>query len=177
MKRFLIFLIEVLLVVSARSQNTLKYQLNFKTIDGMDMTEINYEGKQILISTFDASNVNKTELKTLDSIQRKFTDQLVVVGIPFNDFGNSMNEKSLVSLIKDSLDISFPITPISQGKTGNNQNLIWKQVMDPTASHFMIKMDTPNQSVIVNTQGVIYVYFQENVGLNLKTAEMFLNKN
>jgi len=176
MKLILIITMMMMMTI-VKSQAVSVLPLNFKTIDGYNMTNDFLKSKTIIISTFDASSPNVQILKMLDSFQRMYYMSALVIAIPINDFGVPIPLKTLMPFLKDSMKLCFPVMQISQGKAGANQNAIWKWVTDSTRSYFRIKMTTPNQTLMINSSGVPYVYFQENETLAIDKIKQFLPSN
>jgi hypothetical protein len=175
--KFILTTMLILVAIGLDAQSISSWPLNFKTVDGYNMTSDLFKSRTILISTFDASSPNIQVLKMLDSFQRIYYKSVFVIAIPINDFGTAIPGKNLIHLFNDTLKLCFPIAQISRGKPGANQNAIWKWATDSTRSYFRIKMAMPNQTLMINGDGIPYVYFQENEDLTIEKIKQFLPSN
>lgn len=153
------------------------WQLGFYSIDSFYVDMKFYARKKIIIYAFDASNPNIQTLKSLDSLNRNGRNILGVIGIPVSDFGTAKSKKFLLSIIQDSIKLSFPIANISKGKKGSvdQHSLLHWITNSSKKNHFNIDIDEPNQFYIISTQGILYTVLGKDIDLLSKTMIGILN--
>jgi glutathione peroxidase len=87
------------------------YSLEVKSIDGNPIKFEKYRGKKILIVNIATESRYASQIRTLEVLQKKYADSLIIIGVPSNSFGN---EKKSPQMIKQKLindfGVSFPIT-------------------------------------------------------------------
>src|ERR1700683_708390 len=109
------------LTISAQVNENIR-EIKFTTIDNYLLDMKYYEGEKIVIATVDASNINSTFLLSLDTLIHTWIGKIGVIVVPISDYGEPISSSSLVSVIRDSLKISYPLTAISRGNKGIGQH-------------------------------------------------------
>jgi len=164
MKKILLFLSVFICSFSAFEKNI--YTLHFKNLDKEDISMYSYKGKKILIVEFNAGNPDRKQLRSLDTLFRQLKTYLVVVAIPVEDFGMAMPEKSLVTLLRDSMDLSYPIAAISKAKKdkGTAQHALLQWLTNKANNqHFNTDIEEDGQMYIVSETGVLYASVKKSV--------------
>jgi hypothetical protein len=82
-----------------------------------------------------------------------------VIGIPVNDFSATPAAVSILGLLRDSMQISYPLAVVSQGKSGSGQHPLmqWLTTTSPK-NRFNIVFNTPGQVFIVAPNGLLYAF-------------------
>ena len=70
------------------------YDINLKKINGEDIHFSNYKGKKILIVNTATECGFTNQLESLQKLQEKFKEKLVIIGTPSNDFMNQEPRKN-----------------------------------------------------------------------------------
>jgi len=161
--------------ISAQSIST----VNFVGLNGSKINLGSYCGKKIIIIAFDAGNPDKKQLKSFDTLYRKSNKNIVVIGIPVNDFGSPMPTIALLSLLKDSLNISYPIAAISKGKKGVGQHPLmrWLTTLSKTNHFNNIDLEKAGEVFLISTHGVLYGVLPMGLPLSSSFAHTVLNSN
>ncbi len=113
-------------------------------------------GKKIILATLDASKINLQYLLSLDTLNRKHHDSIVVIGIPVTDFGSPVATSYILKLI-DSLNLSYPLIPPGKGKKGAGQVPLMTWVTTNSAKNpFNIDLESVGQLFVISTTGFLY---------------------
>ncbi|SDX69911.1 glutathione peroxidase [Hydrobacter penzbergensis] len=142
------------------------YALKFKSLDREDIDMASYKGKKILVAVFNAGNPDRKLLRSLDTLFRETQTILSIIAVPAEDFSTAMPEKMLVSLLRDSLNLSYPVTAIRRVKK-NNENaqhplLQWLTSKDNN-QHFDEDVEDGGQMYIVNETGILFANIKKGV--------------
>jgi len=157
--KILLFLLFLQISLNALCQIKDTASLNFTTVDGYKMKYSMFNDKLLIVSTFSISDVNHDALQVLDSIERKYYNLVTVIAIPISDSADKDSRIKLLSLVRDSLHLSFPVM---QSGTLN--------------SPFNIKSDEVNQTWVINRSGKVYAYLRENQHLTYELIENLINQ-
>lgn len=133
------------------------YSIDVQTLDGSIVNLGSFAGKKIIIIEFDAANYDKEQLGTLDSIQQ-VNKGAVVIGVPAQDFGNTMDVQSIQKKLSDQ-KLSFIVTqPVFVSRSaGKNQHPLFKWLTDVNENtHFNYDADQPGQTFMVSETGDLY---------------------
>jgi hypothetical protein len=150
----LIILTTLSSITSAQVQNI--SNLNFSSIDNIKMDMKKCIGKKIVLATFDASRINTNYLLSLDTLNRKYHDSIVVIGIPVTDFGSAVATSYILKVI-DSLNLSYPLTPLAKGKRGAGQLPLMTWVTTNSVKNpFNIDLENAGQIFVISTTGILY---------------------
>ena len=174
--KILLFLLFLQISLNALCQIKDTASLNFTTVDGYKMKYSMFNDKLLIVSTFSISDVNHDALQVLDSIERKYYNLVTVIAIPISDSADKDSRIKLLSLVRDSLHLSFPVM---QSGTLNNQriqNALLRLAMASDKSPFNIKSDEVNQTWVINRSGKVYAYLRENQHLTYELIENLINQ-
>ena len=103
------------------------YEIKIKDIEGKKIDLGEYKGKYVLFVNV-ASNCGFTrQYKDLQSLYDKFNDELVVVGVPCNQFGAQEpgSEKQISIFCSEKYNVTFPMTE-KIAVRGSNQHSLYK---------------------------------------------------
>jgi glutathione peroxidase len=177
MKR-LIVLLFVLLVTDCFAQDSSNvHSIHFKGIDGSDIDMSTYKGKQVLLLVFTASNPNRTQLISLDSLYKSRRESLQVIGVPVNNSDTSIKKNSLVKLLRDTLNLSFVISDISKAKKseGNKQHSLLKWISHVNLNkHFDYDIRDNDEMYMISKTGILYALVARPMSLNGETMRHIL---
>tara|TARA_B100001063_G_C16683242_1_gene512966 strand:+ start:341 stop:898 length:558 start_codon:yes stop_codon:yes gene_type:complete len=127
----LIFLITLISV--DYSSNNVKtkpmpiYDITINDIEGKEINLIDFKGKYVLFVNV-ASNCGFTrQYKDLQTLYNKYKDELVVLGVPCNQFGGQEpgNEEQISIFCSEKYNVSFPMTE-KIAVRGSNQHPLYK---------------------------------------------------
>src|ERR1700759_1705170 len=98
------------------------YQLQFAGIDSNTIDMSSYVGKHIILYEFDAVHPDKTQMTSLDILYKQNSDNLAIIAVPVKDFySTEISKDSLKALLRDSFQISYPVTDISLAKKADRK--------------------------------------------------------
>ena len=127
----LIFLITLISV--DYSSNNVKtkpmpiYDITINDIEGKEINLIDFKGKYVLFVNV-ASNCGFTrQYKDLQTLYDKYKDELVVVGVPCNQFGGQEpgDEEQISIFCSEKYNVTFPMTE-KIAVRGSNQHPLYK---------------------------------------------------
>lgn len=127
----LIFLITLISV--DYSSNNIKtkpmsiYDININDIEGEEINLNDFKGKYVLFVNV-ASNCGFTrQYKDLQTLHDKYKDELVVIGVPCNQFGGQEpgDEKQISIFCSEKYNVTFPMTE-KIAVRGSNQHPLYK---------------------------------------------------
>lgn len=156
---FVILLSSLLLSVSGYTDTSSVYQLNFNDIDGSIVNMSSYVGKQIIVYEFNAASPDKGQMIALDSLV-KSRSNLAVIAIPVQDFDSTaISEDSLRTLLKDSFQLSYLVTDISNAKKSDSASqhplLDWMTHVEKNM-HFDDDIVADGYMFVISDAGILY---------------------
>ena len=129
-----IILISLITLISVEySSNNIKtkpmpiYDITINDIEGKEINLNDFKGKYVLFVNV-ASNCGFTrQYKDLQSLYDKYKDELVVVGVPCNQFGGQEpgDEEQISIFCSEKYDVTFPMTE-KIAVRGSNQHPLYK---------------------------------------------------
>ena len=129
-----IILVLLVTLISAEYSSDLKknakmpiYDITLKDIDGKKIELNEYKGKYVLFVNV-ASNCGFTrQYKDLQSLYDKYNEELVVVGVPCNQFGGQEpgNEEQISIFCSEKYNVTFPMTE-KIAVRGSDQHPLYK---------------------------------------------------
>ena len=103
------------------------YDITINDIEGKEINLNDFKGKYVLFVNV-ASNCGFTrQYKDLQSLYDKYKDELVVVGVPCNQFGGQEpgDEEQISIFCSEKYDVTFPMTE-KIAVRGSNQHPLYK---------------------------------------------------
>src|SRR5687768_8491643 len=98
------------IIITAITASTI-YEIKVKSIEGDQIDFNDFKGKKMLIVNIATESAYASQLTSLDKLQKKYPDSLVVIAVPSNSFGKeSKNEQSIKSKLKSGYQVSYIIT-------------------------------------------------------------------
>src|SRR5260370_33070358 len=117
MSNAIFFILNIFLTQPSLQDSTVNlFELHFNSIDGVMLNMSDYQNKHLLIAEFDASNPDREELLSLDSLYKTDTAHISIIAVPVLDFGSLINIEDLKMLLRDSLGLSYTITDTGYAK-------------------------------------------------------------
>lgn len=107
-------------------ENTSIYDIRINALNGEPITLSNYKGKYILFVNVASKCGFTPQYKDLQKLYDAHRDQLVVVGLPCNQFGNQEpgSVQDIESFCEMNYGVTFPITEKIDVK-GSNQHPLY----------------------------------------------------
>jgi glutathione peroxidase len=124
------------------------------------------KGKKVLLVNT-ASNCGYTnQYDDLQALHEKFSDKLVILGFPANDFKEQEkgSDEEIAQFCKVNFGVTFPLMKKSSVKKSAEQNEVYKWLTDSTKNGWNSKQPSWNFSkYLVNEEGVLTHYFDPSV--------------
>mgnify|MGYP001169605771 CR=1 FL=1 len=111
MKRIIILLIMLFNLFSSYSQQSI-YDISINDITGKNIDLKIYKGKYIMIVNVASECGFTKQYKDLEALYNKYKDNLIVIGVPCNQFGGQEpgNEKDIMSFCQRNFGVTFLLT-------------------------------------------------------------------
>ncbi|MDX2048316.1 MAG: hypothetical protein SFU87_16115 [Chitinophagaceae bacterium] len=164
MKLFLIAFLFILAVSAASGQSSTLYNLNFPGLDSDTIRLNNYQGKKVIVVEFHAGQPDIQNLLFLDTLYRNHAAQIVVIAVPVDDFGTPMSSAALRNLLRDTLQVIFPVAGISKAKkqNGSNQHELLKWLTHKSQNwRFDADVTVSGEVYVVNENGVLFATLKQ----------------
>lgn len=129
----IILILLVTLITVEYDSNNIKtkpmpiYDITINDIEGKEINLNDFKGKYVLFVNV-ASNCGFTrQYKDLQTLYDKYKDELVVVGVPCNQFGGQEpgDEEQISIFCSEKYDVTFPMTE-KIAVRGSNQHPLYK---------------------------------------------------
>ena len=158
---------------SGKAQNTNSiHHLSYTSIDGSPIDLKSHEGKYLLFVNVASECGFTSQYEDLEKLYEKFQDQLVVIGLPCNQFGGQ--EPGSNTEIKDfcetNFNITFPLTDKVDVK-GDNAHEIYKWAKKNYGTSTVPKWNF--HKILINKEGKIEATFNSFV---TPMSEKIINK-
>lgn len=103
------------------ASNNSIYQFSIKGLTGGTVDFSTFRGKKILVANTASECGLTPQYKQLQELQDQFSDSLVVVGIPCNDFGGQEpgSADTIASFCERNYGVTFPLTEKLSTKAPN----------------------------------------------------------
>jgi len=110
MKHLITVLFSLIIMSSTYSQSF--YQLSIQSIDNKEIKMSDYKDKYILIVNVASHCGYTSQYADLQKLSEKYSDKLVVLAVPCNQFGAQEpgNEKQIKIFCESKFNVSFPMT-------------------------------------------------------------------
>lgn len=129
MKYILALIITTALVFASNAQTASKsiYDIDIQDAKGEKLDLNKYKGKKILFVNVASKCGFTKQYDDLQKLYKKYQEQLVVIGLPCNQFGHQEpgTEKEILSFCKLNYGVEFPITEKIAVK-GENKHPIYQ---------------------------------------------------
>jgi glutathione peroxidase len=101
----------IALIVSAMLTGTSIYDFKVKGLDGGTIDFSQYKGKKILIVNTASKCGNTPQYEDLENLYKKYSDKLVIIGFPANNFGEQEpgTNEEIGEFCKKNYGVTFPM--------------------------------------------------------------------
>lgn len=102
------------------------YELSYADINGKNVKMSEYKGKYVLIVNVASKCGNTPQYKALESLYKKYNDQLVIIGFPCNQFlgQESGSESEIAEFCSKNYGVTFPMSSKIDVK-GKDQHVVY----------------------------------------------------
>tara|TARA_B100001059_G_scaffold50412_1_gene43533 strand:+ start:1935 stop:2462 length:528 start_codon:yes stop_codon:yes gene_type:complete len=163
MKIFLTFLITLLMASSSFSQSI--HDISISSIDGKEISMSDFKDKYILIVNVASYCGYTSQYSDLQKLSQEYTDKLVVLGVPCNQFGGQEPGKAseIKTFCESKFNITFPLTEKVDVK-GNAQHPLYTWLTNKSKNG----LDDFNVSwnfnkFLIGPNGKLMAYFKSGV--------------
>ena len=150
---------------SVTTPNESFYDLEIELNNGSLFPLSQTKGRKVLIVNT-ASDCGYTgQYKELQELWQKFSDKLVVIGFPSNDFKEQEkgSDEEIAAFCQVNYGVTFPLAKKS-AVTGNEQNPVFRWLSDKKMNGWNDQVPAWNFSkYLVNEEGVLVRYFDPGV--------------
>ena len=155
------------------------YQLQFEGIDNNIIDMSSYINEQIIVFEFDAANPDRQQIIALDSLYKN-SNNLVIIAVPVKDFDSTaISNDSLRIILKDSLQVSYPVTGISlaqKDSPGQHPLLNWVTHLESN-NHFNDDINDAGYMFVISKTGILYSIMEKEISPSGATMqEIIINQ-
>lgn len=147
------------------------YNLTIHNLNDSTIHMSSFQGKNILIAEFDASNPNHDFLSGLDGLQASDSG-LVVLVVPATDFNGSLNNAQLQSL-KSTVHGAWLVTQTGMVRksAGNAQLSLFNWLTNLSENtHFDIDVTAENQIFLISKKGELFAALGKDTPIQLVSS-------
>lgn len=174
----LLFLFISALSISQTNTNSV-YSISLNDIDGNPINLSSFQGKKILFCAI-PFNSSSSDINGIDSLIKKNSSKLKVIGIPVREFGYVDSLKQDVKNIFLNRNIDLLITePMSIQANSNSSisNLIDWLTQKSLNTRFDLKLQGIGQKFICDKSGKILMALQPNIPYDASIINTYININ
>ena len=147
------------------------YNLVIHTLNGSTIHLSSFQGKNVVVAEFDASNPDLNFLSGLDSLQASDSG-LVVLEVPATDFHGSLNSgqlQSLISVISGKNLVTE--TGMVSKSAGIAQLSLFNWLTNVSENtHFDTDVTAENQIFLISTKGELYAALGKDTPIELVSS-------
>ncbi|MEC8274146.1 MAG: glutathione peroxidase [Bacteroidota bacterium] len=163
MRRYILIIFSLFIMNSTYSQSF--YELSIQSIENKEIKMSDFKGKYILIVNVASYCGYTSQYTDLQKLSQKYTNQLVVLGIPCNQFGSQEpgSEKDIKTFCESKFDITFPMTQKVNIK-GKNQHPLYAWLTNKEQNgldNFDVSWNF--NKFLINDNGELIAYFKSGV--------------
>jgi len=150
------------------------YEIQFKSLDKARIDMSAYKGKKVIIVAFNAVNPDYTQLRSLDTIYQRHKNHVVIIAIPIEEFGKAMPDKNLINLLRDTMNVNYPIAAVSKAhkKQDKEHHPLLQWLTNKSMNgHFDEDVEGNGQMFIINETGILYAVVKQKI---LPTGKMMM---
>ena len=158
--RILIFLMIMFSFSSMNAQESI-YEIKIKNIDGNYIDFNSFRGKKLLFVNVASECGFTSQYTALEQLQRKYKDELIVIGVPCNQFGGQEpgSTEQIKNFCRNEYNVSFLLTEKVKVK-GKDAHPLYKWLTDRSKngkSGSSVKWNF--QKYLVDEKGDLIDYF------------------
>jgi glutathione peroxidase len=113
MKKYKLSLLFLMMLFSstAFTQTTDFYSFKVKTLEGKDFDFSTLKGKKVMVVNTASKCGNTPQYKDLEELSQKYSDNLVIIGFPANNFGSQEpgTATEIRKFCTDNYNVTFPL--------------------------------------------------------------------
>jgi glutathione peroxidase len=154
------------------------YDLSVTLNDGRRLHFSSLKGKKVLIVNTASDCGFTNQYEALQQLQERFSNQLVIIGFPANDFKEQEkgSDEEIATFCKLNYGVTFPLARKSS-VIGNGKNEVYQWLSDKTKNGWNDKAPTWNFSkYLVSEEGVLLNYFDPGVSPTSKEVIAVIEK-
>jgi glutathione peroxidase len=156
-----ILILAFLLIVSPADSI---YQFKLKDIDGKTLNLSQFKGKKILIVNVASECGYTKQYEALQSLSQKYKKQLVVIGVPANNFGGQEpgSNVEIKSFCSKNYDVTFPLASKVSVK-GNDIDPLFKWLTEQDNVDFTGEIKWNFEKFLIDENGKLIRRFRSKV--------------
>lgn len=141
------------------------YELSITSIENKEIKMSDFKGKYILIVNVASYCGYTSQYADLQKLSQKYTNQLVVLGVPCNQFGSQepAGEKEIKTFCESKFDVTFPMTEKVNVK-GKIQHPLYAWLTNKEQNgldNFEVSWNF--NKFLINVDGELVAYFKSGV--------------
>lgn len=133
------------------------YDLKIKSLDGGKIDFSSFKGKKILVVNIATESPFASQLKSLEQLQQKYKDSLVVIAVPSNSFGKENKEEGEIKKKLEGYKTSFLIGEKMQVK-GEQKSALFKWLTNENG-HMQKEVQGDFHKYLISSKGELMGYF------------------
>lgn len=141
------------------------YDLKERSIEGPDFDFKKLQGKVVLISNIASQCGYTPQLEKLESLYKKYKDKnVVVLGVPTNDFGSQTPEddKNMKEFCQKNYSVSFPLLT-KQTVKGEEMRPLYRYLTKDSAKLYQGDVGWNFEKFLLNKKGEVVARYKSNV--------------
>ncbi|MBK7964432.1 MAG: glutathione peroxidase [Bacteroidetes bacterium] len=140
------------------------YQFKLKDIDGKSLNLSQFKGKKILIVNVASECGYTKQYETLQELSQKYKKQLVVIGVPANNFGGQEpgSNAEIKSFCSKNYNVTFPLTSKVSVKGGDIDPL-FKWLTEQKNADFSGEIKWNFEKFLIDENGKLIRRFRSKV--------------
>lgn len=153
------------------------YDLKIDSLNGNPMNLNDFKGKHILVVNVASKCGFTSQYKELQALHEKYQDQLVIIGVPCNQFGGQEpgDAHDISSFCELNYGVTFPLTEKVDVK-GKNQHPLYEWLTEKSVNGVKDSSVKWNfQKYLIDEQGQLIDYFYSATKPNSRKITKFLN--
>ena len=138
------------------------YDISIQTVSGKTLNMSDYKGKKIMVASVSADNLQKGQLRFLDSLQVN-NSSITVIVVPATDFKGT-NDSVAIDGVKKNSSLHLVVSAAEAVKKSNGakQNKLLQWLTSASANtHFDIDVTTDSQLYMISESGVLYAVLEK----------------
>ena len=141
------------------------YELSIPSIENKEIKMSDFKGKYILIVNVASYCGYTSQYADLQKLSQKYPNDLVVLGVPCNQFGSQepLDEREIKTFCESKFSVTFPMTKKVNVK-GKNQHPLYAWLTNKELNgldNFEVSWNF--NKFLINGQGDLIAYFKSGV--------------
>lgn len=163
MRPFILIIFSLFIMNLTYSQSF--YELSIPSIENKEIKMSDFKGKYILIVNVASYCGYTSQYADLQKLSQKYTNQLVVLAVPCNQFGSQEpgSEKEIKTFCESKFNVTFPMTEKVNVK-GKNQHPLYAWLTNKEQNgldNFEVSWNF--NKFLINGDGELIAYFKSGV--------------